>query len=85
MNYIKEFLDFVDGRTVIRRAALLIVIWLTVRSFFWAAHFAEVSPRPGTDIAAIIAAVTIPLSALQSFVFKWYSESRNYDDTSGGK
>jgi len=28
------------------------------------------------DIAAVIAAVTIPVSALQAFVFKWYMESK---------
>lgn len=62
---------------------MYVTLTTTWYAFQWAAEFAiTVVNRPGLEIAAIIVAVTAPVSALQSFVFRWYSESRGDNNAS---
>jgi hypothetical protein len=59
---------------------LYATLYLTYESFIWAGQFAMKLPEgaltSGIGPAAIIAAVTGPVTALQVFAFKTYSESR---------
>ncbi|HEY6019806.1 MAG TPA: hypothetical protein VIY48_07845 [Candidatus Paceibacterota bacterium] len=74
----KRFWDWIDGRAVIRRIVLFVVLWMTWRVTVWSfefAHDAMIAGR-GMEVAAMLAAVTMPFAALQAFVFKWYSDSR---------
>lgn len=65
--------NFVSVRSFI----LYITVWMTWRAFEWAADYSgSHSGTSGSDVALIIAAVTAPISVLQGFVFKVYSESR---------
>lgn len=73
----KAFLDFLDNRAVIRRIVLFVTLWMTWRSFAWAAQFADHTTRTGMDSAAMIAAVTAPVSALLGAVVKFYGDNRN--------
>jgi hypothetical protein len=51
---------------------------MTWKAFAWAGEYAyAVSATSGLEIAAIIAAVTAPISYLQIAVFKAYIESKN--------
>ena len=74
MNLIK----WADGKNFIsvRSFVLYITVWMTWLAFDWAAVFATNTDKTGSDVALIIAAVTAPISVLQGFVFKVYSESR---------
>jgi hypothetical protein len=90
MKVLKLFLKaFLDPYGVNRRVILFITVYMTWKSFEWAAHFAGTSTKSGLEEAAIIAAVTAPISALQGFVFKVYTESRpersNADTTDAPK
>jgi len=76
-QYVINLLDFIDGRRVVRRLVLFVTLWLTWRSFEWAAFFAETTTRSGIDVAAIIAAVTAPVSTLLAAVVKFYGDNRN--------
>ena len=79
MKYVVNFLDFIDTRAVIRRIVLGVTLWMTWESYTWAATFAESAVahgKTGMDYAALIAAVTLPISALQGYVFKVYAEGR---------
>jgi hypothetical protein len=52
---------------------------MTWRVFTWAAGYAEsitLTPGLGLEAAAIISAVTAPITALQVWVFKIYSDGR---------
>ena len=60
----------------VRSGVLYVTVWMTWLAFDWAAGFAYGSTKTGSDIALIIAAVTAPISVLQGFVFKVYSDSR---------
>ena len=71
------FLDFIDKRQIIRRAAFLWVLWLTGEVAFWTMKFAWESSRPGMEVAAIIGAVWLPLGALQGAIFKFYDDKRD--------
>ena len=74
MNFIKWFND--KNFLSVRSFVLYITVWMTWEAFTWAAEFATTTAKVGADVALIIAAVTAPISVLQGFVFKVYSESR---------
>lgn len=73
---IERFWEWVDRRQVVRRIAFFTTLWMTWQAFTWAAVFAETSSRVGIDVAAIIAAVTAPVAALQGYIFSSYSQGR---------
>lgn len=62
-----------DGR-VFSRFTLTVTLWMTWKAFQWAAEFASMSPKGGLELAAVIAAVLTPISALQAAVFHTYSK-----------
>lgn len=72
-----------ERKLAIRRSAVLFMtLWMTWRSFTWAAQYASmVSLAAGNDAAlaaaAMIAAVTAPISVLQAAVFKAYIGSKD--------
>ena len=55
---------------------LYLTLWMTWEAFQWAAMFSLSTRLDGIGTAAVIAAVTAPISALQIFVFNTYSQSR---------
>lgn len=76
---VDRFLAWMDRRQFISVRALVMYVTLinTYYAFDWAARFAYTAlGHSDLEIAAIIAAVTAPITAMQAFVFKWYSESR---------
>jgi hypothetical protein len=73
---LEGFWVILDRGMVVRRASYVIMLYMTTYFINWSLHFAETSTRTGTDIAAIIAAIGVPLSALQGVVMKIYSDSR---------
>ena len=60
---------------VIRPLVLGVTVWLTYQSFTWGVDFADHSTRAGSDVAMILGAVMVPVSALQTFIFKLYLSS----------
>jgi hypothetical protein len=68
-----EFKNFASVRSFV----LYVTVWMTWEAFNWAAIFATTTDKQGADVALIIAAVTAPISILQGYVFKTYSESRS--------
>lgn len=76
LSLIGRWWTFVDERGIVRRAVLGVAIWMTWRVSVWAMGYAETSPRPGVDIAAIIAAVTAPVTLFAGAIFRAYTESR---------
>jgi len=75
----QRFWAWVDERAIVRRISLVAAIAMTWHASQWAMSFAEMSERPGMDVAAIIAAVTAPAMAFGGYIFKWYVEGRAYD------
>lgn len=55
---------------------LYLTLWMTWRAFLWASEFSLASSLDGIGTAAVIAAVTAPISMLQGFIFNVYSGSR---------
>lgn len=60
----------------VHAGALYLTLYMTWDAYKWAADFAIHTDKPAADISLIIAAVTVPLSTLQGFIFKVYSDSR---------
>ena len=70
------FWDWLDNRAIIRRIAFFLVMWMLFKTLEWTLDFATNSPRSGGEVAAIIASVWAPLTALQAAVFALYSSFR---------
>ena len=60
----------------VRRSYLVIATLMTWNFVIWAQHFAMESARPGADVAMIIGAIGVPLSAVTGFAFSSYLDSR---------
>lgn len=69
MNNVIEW----ERKLGIRRSiVLLVTLWMTYRAFAWAATYANGLETVDVAAAAIIAAVTAPISYLQKVVFEAY-------------
>jgi hypothetical protein len=75
---IADFMQWADRRhfVSVRAFTLYITLWMTWKAFAWAAIYAMTNNIDGLQQAAVIAAVTAPVSALQVFVFKSYMEAK---------
>lgn len=60
----------------VRRAYLVAATGMTWNFVLWAMKFAETSPRTGGDVAMVIGAIGVPLSAVTGFAFQNYLTSR---------
>ncbi len=70
------FWNWLDSRMIVRRILLIATAVLVWDSYAWCKHFAETTTRDGLQIAAIIAAVTGPVTVLLKFVLDNYSEAK---------
>jgi hypothetical protein len=78
-NLVSSFLEFIDSRAVIRRITLFFTLYMTyhvIESSWEFAVTALALKYDGLSIGGIIAAVTVPIAALQKFAFDAYSDSR---------
>lgn len=76
MKYLSMFWDWVDTRVVVRRILTLGTFAMTVWVIQWAMIFAYFTTRTGAEVAMIIGAVMVPLTALQGYLFSAYSKGR---------
>ena len=74
-----RFASWVDRRHFlsVRTAVLGATVWLTYETTRWAFTFAHGSTFDGIGTAAVIAAVTAPLAALQAFAFRDYMSAKD--------
>ena len=68
--------NWVDRYMVVRRIVLTTAIWMTWIVSDWAMWFATGNTRNGLEMAAIIAAVTAPVTAFGAYVFKVYADNK---------
>ena len=71
-----QFWDFIDARDIDKHFVSLAILSGTILITQWAMHFATHGDRPGLEIAAIIAAVVGPYSALQAAALSFYFRAR---------
>lgn len=74
----KAFIAWIDRRhfVSVRGLTMYVTLGLTVYVTLEAFRFAYASNLPGIDIAAIIAAVTAPMAALQKYTFDAYMRGK---------
>lgn len=76
---VNELAKWEEKLAVRRSAVLFITLWMTWRAFDWAAQYVQ---SVGADndamlaAAALVAAVTAPITYLQAAVFRAYIESK---------
>ncbi len=61
----------------VRSLVLYVCVWMTWKATVAAWAFASSSTFDGVGTAAVIAAVTGPIAALNGYVFGWYAKSRS--------
>lgn len=76
MDKVTQFLARLDKWGFRRSAVMVTVMWMTWEVTQWAMWFALFSPKPGLEVAAIIGAVTGPVTLLAGSVFKNYVERK---------
>ena len=72
---IKTLAAHLDTLKVTRRSGFIFTLWVTYVSLDWAFNFANAALAAGAnsmDIAAIVAAVLVPVTGLQGFVMGFY-------------
>lgn len=71
------FWDWFDKRDVDKHFVAfltLIVSWIVIK---WSMSYADLNhERSGVDIAAVLAAINVPITAFQAAVVKWYFNAR---------
>ena len=71
------YLVSVESKLAIwRRMTMVFALWMTWRISEWGMQFAVGNERNGVEIAAIIAAVTAPITLFATAVFKTYVEGK---------
>ena len=75
----QRFASWADRRHLVsvRTAVIGATVWMTWEVTKWAFDFARLSPLPGIDRAAVIAAVTAPFCALQAAAFGQYMKAKD--------
>ena len=79
MTILRDFLDFLDNRTVFRRGVLMFILYMTwhITQAAWEFAVTALSLHyDGVSIGAIIAAVTAPFAAVIKYAFEMYTEAR---------
>ena len=71
-----QFFDWIDKRQIDAQAVSAIILYGSIKITAWAMDFAHTGDRPGLEVAAIIAAVVTPWSALQAAAIKFIFETR---------
>jgi len=71
-----RFWDWVDSRSVVRRVVLFFTLYMTWYGTHKAFLFAQSSTFDGVGTAAVIAAILVPIGALQGFAFQQYVKGR---------
>lgn len=76
---LNKFICWCDSRNFVsvRAFTLYVTIWMTWEATRQAWIFAASSHLDGMGTAAVIAAVTAPVAALQGFVFRDYIASKS--------
>lgn len=71
------FWDWFDKRDIEKHLIAVSTLLVTYMVIKWSMHYAEMNvARSGTDIAAVLAAINVPIATLQGAVIKWYFNAR---------
>lgn len=69
--------DWIDKRDIDKHVVSGLVLWMTFRITDWALHYTMNHPeKSGLEIAAVLGAVMIPWSGLQTAVIKFFFDAR---------
>ena len=77
LKFLEEIADIEHKLGIRRTVVLFVTLWMTYRAFEWAADYSVIGTGVnGIEAAAIIAAVTAPITYLQKVVFDAYLQSK---------
>lgn len=76
-GWLTRIWDWIDDRDVDKHLVSIVIILGTFKITQWAMDYAAIYvEKPGLEVAATIAAVLGPYTALQTYALKFYFESR---------
>ena len=73
---IERFWNWVDTRLVVRRIMMFGGAYFTFQCYAWMFAYAN-AHEASVGTAAVVTAVTGPVSALQAAIFKFYADNRS--------
>lgn len=76
----RDFWDFIDKRDIDKHMVSIAILYGTVLVTRWAMEFVEKNDNgvmTGVEMAAVIAAVTVPYMALQAAAIAFYFRARD--------
>jgi hypothetical protein len=77
------FWDWFDQRDVEKHVVAMATLYASYLVISWSMVYATANvARSGTDIAAVLAAINVPMTAFQAAVVKWYFNARTDGGTS---
>lgn len=76
VDFLSSCWDFIDKRDIDKHAVAWAVLAVTIKLMLWSISFASTSPRSGSEIAEILAAVWGPWNIVQAGVIAWYFNAR---------
>lgn len=84
-RWFEAIFDFIDRRAITKRVMTIGTFAVVVHVIIWSMWFAQNSPRSGSEIGVILAAIMVPLNALMGYMFGQYvqgprNEGRRDDD-----
>lgn len=74
--------NFIDQRQIVRRGVIVMMLYQAMDVYIWAKNYALLPGKSGAELGLVIAALTVPVSLLQGFLFKMYDDSRRSDGPS---
>lgn len=77
-GWLTRIWDWIDKRDIDKHVSSWVIIYGTLRITEWCFQYAR--DFPNMETAAIIAAITVPWSALQMASLKWYFDSRQQNN-----
>ena len=71
------FWDWFDARDVEKHLVAIFTLFIRYQVIVWSMAYASANKgQSGTDVAAVLAAINVPLSAFEAAVIKWYFAAR---------
>ena len=80
----KAFFKVIDDNMLIRRAILLLIVYMCYDSYQWAKAYVASCKMGGAETGLIVAAVTVPISLLLKGLVELYNASRASKSLSEG-
>jgi len=77
LNKLAALWDWVDQRDIDKHALAIATFWYTIYLIDWVLEYVFTNPtKSGVEVGLVVAAILLPWTPVQGYVFKWYFERK---------